>query len=106
MTFKGFFFQWRRRVLAQLVPLLLLGTLSPGLHAQVQLEILQVAPDRVAVSWASPTFQLERADTLAGPVSWSAVTEAPTEVNGRLVLTVEVTQTAAYFRLRKGAVTE
>ncbi|MFO7672726.1 MAG: hypothetical protein R6V74_03360, partial [Lutibacter sp.] len=103
MAPKGFFFRRLRGALAQLVSLLLLGTLPPGLRAQNQLEILQVAADRVAISWASPTFHLERADTLAGPASWSAVAEAPTELNGRLVLTVEATQAAAYFRLSRAA---
>jgi gluconolactonase len=81
------------------IPLKVAGT--PSLK---KLRVSRAAPAAVRVSWPWPStgFQLETSDTL-GSGSWTLISDAPTVTNGLNMMMFNVTNPAAFFRLRKPA---
>ena len=76
-----------------------------GSDCAPQLNITQVATNKIAVDWttASAGFLLESTNNLAVPALpiWASVTNVPVANNGRFTVTNDIGNTNQFFRLRK-----
>jgi GH25 family lysozyme M1 (1,4-beta-N-acetylmuramidase) len=72
---------------------------SDGSAEGLQLTVERTS-DSLTLSWPQcPASQLERADSLDAPVTWTAVTNQATVIGGQKSVTLSPTGSAGYFRL-------
>lgn len=81
----------------------LLAATVNAASALPQIALTRTALGMLRFSWpaSASAFQLQSATSLAGTVSWTAVQEAPQVVGDELVLEVDPTDLARYYRLAR-----